>query len=207
MLRERLRGACLLLALLAATTARAGGATAWGSTVDPRLVTCPMGDIAFHTVVTRFSNPIPNCQFTVAFNSATGWTFCPDGQPAGIFSAPGWAGTALGVYTDATGMGTIAIKAGGATTDSTVLILGDGVPLAWRFLSSVDQDGDLKVDGADEAIVTAKLGSHDLSADFDGDGTVTVADLAILRTHLGHACAMATPVSPRTWGTLKAVYR
>jgi len=81
------------------------------------------------------------------------------------------------------------------------------VPFCHRFLTSTDQNGDLVVDHRDEAILVAKLGSADPTADFDADGIVTMADLAILRAHLGHACEMPTPTTSVAWGALKVHYR
>lgn len=64
-----------------------------------------------------------------------------------------------------------------------------------------------RVDATDEAILLAKIGTRDLTADFDGDGVVTEADHAILRAHLGHACDMPTPVRATGWGAVKTRYR
>jgi len=64
------------------------------------------------------------------------------------------------------------------------------------------------VSAEDHALADAKVGSTDPTADFDGDGTVTAADLDILSAHLGHhATETSTPVKPMSWGTIKLLYR
>ena len=84
----------------------------------------------------------------------------------------------------------------------------DGVILATptTFLSP-DQDGNLVVDGADMALVEAKLGTHDPTADFDFDGTVTEADRGIAQAHYGHLASGngPVPVLAGTWGRLKTL--
>jgi hypothetical protein len=84
----------------------------------------------------------------------------------------------------------------------------DAVILATRttFLSP-DQDGNLIVDGADMALIEAKLGTHDPTADFDFDGTVTEADRNIAQAHYGHLASGSGPVAVRrgTWGRLKSL--
>jgi len=53
-------------------------------------------------------------------------------------------------------------------------------------VASFDQDGDLAVTEADLALVQAKVGTSDLTADFDCDSAVTSNDYDIAITHLGH---------------------
>jgi hypothetical protein len=190
--------------LMIRSVATAGGPIAQNCTVDPCLVLCPAGDLAFHVVVRR-NSVVQNSTVVLYLCSSTGWAMCSDGQPADI-SFP-FAPCDPVVLTGPDGVAKIALKAGGVTSDSTVLISADGVPLAQRFLASPDQNGDLVVNSADEAIFVTKLGTHDLSADFDGDGVVTEADHAILRAHLGHACEMPTAAPRSPWGEIKARYR
>ncbi|MFI5372233.1 MAG: hypothetical protein ACHQ52_11810 [Candidatus Eisenbacteria bacterium] len=195
---------CVVLSLATGASALAGPAFPWFSTIDPRLVLCPAGDIAFHVIPRRGTSPMANARLVVDFCASSGPVLCPGGQPVDLsFATP----CQPSVYSDVHGLATFALKAGGITTDSTVALSIDGVPFGRRFLSSPDQNGDLVVDAADEAILTAKLGSGDLSADLDGDGVVTTADLAILRTHFGHGCERPTPTLQRDWGRLKLLYR
>jgi len=196
--------------LVVAGLALAGGAWAgppfpWWSTIDPRLVLCPAGDVAFHVIPRRISTPVAGAQLSVDFCQATGWAFDPAGQSASIhFFGPACTPS---VFADATGLATVALEAGGGTADSTVYLYVDGVPFGRRFLTSPDQNGDLLVNAADEAILLAKLGSNDLSADFDADGVVTEADHQFQRAHLGHSAEQPTATSARSWGRLKIAYR
>jgi hypothetical protein len=185
--------------------AAAGTLTPQYCTVDSRLVLCPAGDLAFHVTVRNINHPVTNVSVELGFCGTTGRAACPDGQPAEIhfFFSP----CDPVVLTGLDGMATIALKAGGVTTDSTVMIRADGMLLGRRFLASPDQNGDLVVDARDEAIFDSKRGTTDRTADFDGDGVVTEADHAILRAHFGHACEMPTAATRSAWGEIKVRYR
>jgi hypothetical protein len=75
-------------------------------------------------------------------------------------------------------------------------------------VASPDQNADLLVADADVAIASGLLGSHDPRADFDGDGTVTEADIAWLTDlHGGHSCDNVVPARTTTWGLVKILYR
>ena len=205
-----MRSRPFLLAMLVSAAALpavawAGPAFPWWSTVDPRLVLCPAGDVAFHVIPRRLDTPVPGAVLNVVFCDASGWAFDAARQPPEIL----FAGPACGpfVIADASGLATFALKAGGCTSDSTVALYVDGIGFGRRFLSSPDQNGDLVVNAADEAILVSKLGAADLSADFDADGTVTEADRAFLRSHLGHAAELPTAATAATWGRLKIRYR
>lgn len=196
--------------MLAATLAVAAPAAAsvplplW-STIDPRLVLCPAGDIAFHAIPRRALDPVPNALLVVDFCGATGWAFDAARQPPEIrFPA---AACQPGVFSDANGLASFALKAGGTTNDSTVVLYVDGVFFGRRVLASPDQNGDLLVNADDEAILVGKLGTADLSADFDADGVVTAADRQFLRAHLGHAAELPTAAAPASWGGLKLRWR
>jgi hypothetical protein len=201
-----LLAAALAAALTLPASAQAGPAFPWWSTIDPRLVLCPAGDVAFHVIPRRLVTPVAGAMLSVVFCDASGWVFDAARQPAEILFFPG-SPCAPYVYADASGLATLALKAGGTTTDSTVALYVDGVPFGRRFLSSPDQNGDLVVNAADEAILVSKLGTADLSADFDADGVVTEADRAFLRSHLGHAAELPTAAASETWGRLKIRYR
>jgi len=195
----------LLAALAFPAAAQAGPAFPWWSTIDPRLVLCPAGDVAFHVIPRRIDTPVAGAMLHVVFCAASGWAFDAARQPPEIHF-PGSACEPL-VFADAQGLATFALKAGGTTADSTVALYVDGIPFGMRFLSSPDQNGDLVVNSADEAILASKLGTADLSADFDADGAVTEADRAFLRSHLGHAAELPTAATAATWGQLKIAYR
>src|SRR5207244_5702708 len=79
------------------------------------------------------------------------------------------------------------IRGGGTCSGGTVRVWTcEVIGLGTRTVASTDQNADLVVDGTDEALVEAKVGTADASADFDCDGLVTSADVNIIRAHLGH---------------------
>jgi hypothetical protein len=192
----------------------AGAATACGlpypgnSSVDSILVACPAGDIAFHVTPRDLAyQGAPGLLVWLDFCSTSGWAIDPGPVPASqpYLDRPPCTPTTL---TDSRGMATFALRAGGSTGGGTVVVYGDGgIRLRARVLASPDQNGDLLVNATDVALLAAKLGTNDPSADFDGDGVVTAADQAIQRAHLGHAAEQPVPVATSTWGRLKALGR
>jgi len=70
-----------------------------------------------------------------------------------------------------------------------------------------DVNGDLVVDAQDVARVTAAEGGALPQDDIDCNGVIDSADVAIVNAHLGHLCADNLPTIPRSWGTVKAIYR
>jgi hypothetical protein len=112
------------------------------------------------------------------------------------------------VIADAIGAAAFPLRGGDVCgTANGVTVFADGVMLSGRTMASPDQNGDLIVDGTDDAIATAKLGSSDPTADFDCDGSVTIADVGVVQAHFPHACAEPTKASDRSWGGLKSIYR
>jgi hypothetical protein len=110
-------------------------------------------------------------------------------------------------HADAQGVADFAIPMGGICPGTMVWVFADNVLLAMRSLASPDRDGNLSVDAADQAAVQALVGTSDPTADFNCDGAVTAADVAILSQHLGHVCAGPTPGRSRSWGEIKLIYR
>jgi len=97
---------------------------------------------------------------------------------------------------------------GGAYACLMISVLADGVPIAQRMaLASPDQNADLVVDMADIAILESKVGKKDATADLDGDGGVTAADVTAARAHIGHRADAITPARATTWGEIKTGYR
>jgi hypothetical protein len=76
---------------------------------------------------------------------------------------------------------------------------------------SPDQNGDLVVDAADEAILNDKIANPSqanvLTADLNGDGILDDLDLAVVHAHTNHVCSDRTPVRRSAWGELKLLYR
>jgi len=205
--------AAMVLGLLPIGTAIASRIPSPGlCTIPSPVVACPAGDVVYATVM-RLADNVPIDQPDVVI-SVDG---CPSLQVPPVIGDEGYqvvfvpntqTPQSFQKTGNVNGETDFALRAGGTCPATTVKIYGDGVQVALRALASFDQDGNLSVGPEDVAIATAKLGTNDPTADFDGDGTVTSADLAILRAHLGHhAPGMATPVASRTWGTLKLLYR
>lgn len=196
------------LGLLLAGAAGAGPPFLWQSWVDPTLVACPAGDSTFLVVPWRF-HPMVGCQVALDFTGCNSAQFPPpDGTEGYTWFGAGPQGRVAYVFSDAQGRAEFRLRAGGTCPSESIAIYADGESFGVRALASFDQDGNLGVGPEDLAIAMAKLGTSDATADFDGDGAVTQADLDILRGHLGHhAPGMATPVESRSWGTLKLLYR
>ncbi len=161
---------------------------------------CPAGD-SLLLVIARDGNGNPwfdepvvvDCCSCPGFLIAGGST-CSTLEPDGC---------RVSMTPDGLGVVEVPLMGGGLCPGGTVKVVAGGVPLAIRGEPACfDQNGDLRVDDADVEIVTDKLGSSDAGADFDGDGAVTQADLAILGQHVGHASPdAATPAeqAARPW--------
>ena len=106
------------------------------------------------------------------------------------------------------GRALFSIRGGGAGACSRVTVLAEGILIAERqAVASPDQNGDLTVDQSDLDALKAKLGTKDDTADLDGDGRVTPADILIARLHLGHHVELVTQTKGTTWGEIKGGYR
>jgi hypothetical protein len=207
------RSRWLLAGMVLAGAARALPASAsppspHDSTVDPILMVCPQGDAVFKVVARNFVGiPMVGVDVVLTFGSCPAFPLCPDlpGHPVPYtIDIPN---RFIRQYTNLQGVAELPIRMGGTCPESLVTVYGSGVLFGRRSVVSPDQNGDLGVDPTDLALLEAKLGQVDPTGDFDGDGVVTAADVAVLQAHKGHACAVATPVLPRTWGRLKLLYR
>lgn len=175
-------------------------------TVPHCLTLCPTGDIVFTLTVRDFNSaPVADAQVVIDLLNCTGVSVCAtNGSEPYIYDAPS---RTLRGFTNAAGVATFPIKAGGVCVGETNVI-ADGVSIR-RFtgVSSPDQDANLTVDGADILAVNAKLGTFDVTADFDCDGVVTNSDLDFATAHGGHTCQAPTSVHRKSWGELKQIYR
>ena len=198
-------------AMLPGRIAAAGGCPrAETAFVSAPLIACPAGDSVLRVVGRDASgHPCPNDTY-VRFETCPTVQFPPVLGDEGydIFVYPGEA-IELSKMSDMQGRTDFTIRAGGTCPAATVKVYTSaGFTIAYRALASPDQNGDFGVGTEDFALAASKVGTTDPTADFDGDGAVTSADLDILRGHLGHhAPGMATPVVSRTWGTVKLLYR
>ena len=203
----------LLMCLATASLARAGAeCVAAYSTVDTALALCPAGDMDFN-VVARIGPGTAAFRVFYIFLDITdtpGLRLTAQ-QPGPGCTLTSWSGRDIAMQ-DCSPMGyaTFRLSGGGCATGVSIPVGNshDGVILATRttFLSP-DQDGNLVVDGADMAAIESKLGTHDPTADFDFDGTVTEADRTIAQAHYGHLASGNGPVPVRvgTWGRLKSL--
>jgi hypothetical protein len=88
-------------------------------------------------------------------------------------------------------------------------VFADGIQLTFTpvRVSTTDPLGDFVVGPDDQAYVTARVGTPDLTADLDCDGAVAASDVAFVTAHLGHNCLPPTPAKPGSWGKVKILYR
>lgn len=184
------------------------------STVDSALAVCPAGDIVFR-VAARIAPDV------LAFRVWWVEVDITDCAALRLGDLPGTPGLSIVAYSGRRflhqecspfGLAEFRVPAGGVATGQTLRVIEghDGIVLATRTtLISPDQNGDLRVDLADVAVASSKLGTADPTADFDFDGDVDGSDMAILDTHLGHVdyTGQPTPVARHTWGALKLARR
>jgi hypothetical protein len=174
------------------------------STLPACMTICPDGDLSFDVVVRDFADiVIANSLVTIELSTCPDLRICPQCGDDYVYDIPT---NTIRKFTDAAGHVSFSICGGGACA-AGAMVRADGVPLGQRPLASTDQNGDFVVDGADAALVASKVGTTDLSADFDCDGDVDVDDQAIEQAHVGHLCVDPTPVRSSTWGVLKTIYR
>lgn len=205
----------LLAAAIAGTipaVSHAGGDTVPEySTVDSALAVCPAGDMVFR-VVARIDPGVLAFRvwwIDVEIGDCAELRLGDISGTAGL-SIVEWGGRRfLEQICSPNGLAEFRIPAGGVATGQALRVIEShgGLILATRTtLISPDQNGDLRVDLVDVGIASAKLGSSDPTADFDHDGDVDGADLAILNAHLGHVDYSRQPTSMarQTWGGVKA---
>ena len=201
----------LALALIAASsTVCAAGFSVpspANSTVDPCLVVCPAGEIAFHVVVRDLNNlPLINSVVAIDFCGCPGVALCPASTTDPYLHLNACQ---IAMVTDIQGRVDIGIRAGGGCSSLGARVFADGVLLAQRNVASPDQDGNLMVLLPDLQLADSKRGSTDPTADFDCDGLVEDADVDFVVPHGKHACPPTDPTSVTrpTWGRLKTIYR
>ncbi len=185
---------------------RSGVPSPANSTVPPCLIACPLGDIAYSVVVRDLANyPEVGSRVTIDFSSCPGVSVCA------IVNDPGYTYDANTRYvqalTDQTGTVTFRLHAGGLC-GAGVRVWADGLLLATPRMASPDQNSDLVVVENDFTILETKLGTSDLTGDFDCNGVVDAEDQQLWNQHGSHSCyGIVNPVRKRTWGNVKSFYR
>lgn len=167
-------------------TARAGIPSRETSSVDQCIVTCPAGDSAF-VVIARWAHGAP---FEYG-DTVIDFCGCPDPLLAEVPPGgdPYWMnGCSVWKLTTASGVASFSLEAGGLCSGTSIDVYCNAVLLATlTHVASFDQDGDLGVTDVDLSQVSGKQGTGDLTADFDCNGVVDAADVAIAASHVGHA--------------------
>jgi len=199
-----------VLGILLTASAHASPPSPANSFVDPCLRVCPGGDMNIHIVVRDLSNnPVPFSSMAISFCGPGPYPLCP----GVVLCPPGPAdpytinGCNVLAATNAAGILDLGIRAGGVCIDS-IPVFADGVLLAARIaIASPDQNGDLMVDAVDNGILTGKLGTSDPTGDLNCSGSVEIGDPNVLVAHAGHSCQGVVPNRPRSWGSMKVIYR
>jgi hypothetical protein len=209
-----------LVLLLAALTGRPPAVCAGGpavpeySSVDSALTVCPAGDLPFVAIARIDPGVLAFRTWTILVDvtDCEGFVLGTIPQSSGLALVQYGGHTYLEQYCVPFGHAEFRIPGGGVAAGRTIPVIesAHGVVLRTRTtVLSPDQNGDLVVDDADVALATAKMGGSDPTADFDFDGVVTSADLAVLHAHVGHAdiTVRPTPIARTTWGGIKQLYR
>lgn len=188
----------LLLALATAAVANAGVPSAAFSIADTTLVASPDGGFDYTVWLRDSSNmPITNATIVLDFTGAPGIELCAS-QDTDLDGK-------LLLVSDDLGHATFHVKAGG-TSNGLVTVGTTNDVFAHAHPRTTDLDGDHDVDAADQAALTALMGTAGPAGDLDENGTVNSADAAIEAAHVGGTCT-ATPALGTTWGAVKASYR
>jgi len=185
-----------------------------GTSILPRcFVPCPFGDIGFPMIIKDAAgNPNPNSVVVLNFANCPELTVCSE-QEAGTSFNP-FAHT-FARATDFSGAVDFHLRLGGSCSAATPLtVTADGVPMHrpdsasqnWP-IQALDQDGDLLVTANDHTLMEARIAANDATADLNCDQLLDANDLAVLDAHMNHVCPATTPTLPKSWGSVKVIYR
>ena len=162
---------------------------------DKCVVTCPASD-SVYTVVVRdaFNVPVPNSDVVIDFSFCGNVVLAESDPPGQYVLGPGTVLRTANSF----GRADFPQASGGTCGPAQIRVNASGALLGSRpFVAAFDQDGDLAVTETDLALVQAKVGTSDLTADFNCDSAVTPSDYAIAVTHLGHVHASLIGVGDR----------
>jgi hypothetical protein len=157
------------------------------SHVDPCLVICPDGDFDFYVVIRDINGQvIPAAEVCIDLTNCPEVALCnPDGSEGYTIQN----GRICAIAAD--GSFTFRVRGGGTCPEPGVVVYANDVPLRFVPVASPDQDGNFAVeDPQDTDILQDKFLNNptDPTADFNCDGHIGTADVAIFRDHLGHEC-------------------
>jgi hypothetical protein len=189
----------LLYLLFGAGVSQAKCPVPQNSALAPCLIACPQGDSVFVVIPRDFVfNPEPGQPVALDFSRCPGFQLNPvQGDEPYTVDSTGRRITVMTRFPN--GEAVFAVRGGGGCGAGSATVFGwCGDSLGSRPVASPDQDGNLVVDDADVALIEAKLGLSDASADFDCDGLVSSRDVSIARAHLGHHAAALASVPAGT---------
>lgn len=204
-----LHAAIVAACAFAPLPARAGVPSAANSTLPSCIKASPDGSAIDVFVVRDLAHvPINNSLVVLDYSDCPTFVPCPQGagSPPDDYVVDLPTHT-IRTFTNGSGQAVFYLRAGGGCFVYPIRIYADGVFLGSRRASSTDQNGDLAVNATDVAILTAKVGTTDLTGDLDCDGVVNSYDLSIQNYSLGAECLGPTPARPSTWGRVKLIYR
>lgn len=196
----------LIVALALPAMAAAAVPSPSNSTLDPCLLVCPSGDMTYHVLVRDFAaNPVAGSSVVIDLCPATTVHLCPPTPNDGYVIA---GGCQVVKTTDAQGVASFQIRAGGVWSGAPVNVYADGVLMrSLSAVSSPDQDGNLIVNAVDQGILAGKMGGADPTGDLNCSNDNDTNDAELFLRHLGHACVNVVPNISRTWGVIKLIYR
>jgi hypothetical protein len=190
-----------------ASSAPAGVPSPANSTIPACLATTPGGNIV-STIIVRdiANNPVANSLVVIDYSLCAGFAPCTQDGPGDGYIVD-TINKMIRMPSGLNGQAPFSLRAGGGCSGNGIRIFADGVLLGSIHAASADQDGDLAVGAADIAAVHAKIGTADLSGDIDCNGAVDATDEGIVTGYVGVNCLDPTDTIPRSWGSIKLIYR
>jgi hypothetical protein len=166
---------------------------------EPVLVSAPSGGFAYHVTLRDGANqPVSGGTAILDFNPAPALLVCDDQDPDHDRRIVGTS--------NASGDIAFMVRVGGNGGVGTIEVITGGLVIATASVRTMDFDGDMDVDAADRTALSALVGTTGPAGDYDQNGTVNAADLAILDSRVGGNCTLLDAL-PTTWGIIKHRYR
>ena len=212
-MKKAIVAGCAVLLLLAAGSARAQ--------YDPALFTvcpeqecyfaCPSGDASFCFCILYDGEPLmaPTSDVFMTIECSLGCIYlCPAEcldkcsylVTPNCYSEPGCGREYCWFF-----------RIGGCCEEAyiTLHMKNDPTPFfeSWESIITPDFDCNGIVNAADDAYITARMGTNDLCADLNCDGIVNAVDYGIFSAHMGHSCENWIGTEDASWGEIKTIYR